>query len=124
MIIDTSLKKKKRKKKNSEQQTSKKEPLKKPTKDDVSNFKEWVIRKETDMNYELFEKHFKFQRSSDMLKFVYRTSDKKKYSKLLNIIKSGWSDLKNEIENMSEEEQETEKPGEIIDIIKKIIEFN
>ena len=52
--------------KKEEQQTSKKEPLKKPTKDDVSNFNEWVNRKETDINYELFKKHFKFQRPSHM----------------------------------------------------------
>ena len=52
--------------KKEEQQTSKNEPLKKPTKDDVSNFNEWVNRKETDINYELFKMHFKFQRPSDM----------------------------------------------------------
>ena len=52
--------------KKEEEQTSKNEPLKKPTKDDVSNFNEWVNRKETDINYELFKMHFKFQRPSDM----------------------------------------------------------
>ena len=36
-----------------------------------------------------------------MLKFVYKTKIKKKNSELVNIIKSGLSDLKNEIENMS-----------------------
>ena len=54
-----------------EQQTSKREPLKKLTKEDVNNFNEWVNRKEIGINYELFQKHFKFQKPSDMLKFVY-----------------------------------------------------
>ena len=40
-----------------------------------------------------------------MLKSVYKTNDKKNNNKLVNIIKSGLSDLKNEIENMSEEEK-------------------
>ena len=40
-----------------------------------------------------------------MLKAVYTTNDKKQNSQLVNIIKSGLSDLKNEIENMSEEEK-------------------
>ena len=31
------------------------------------------------MNCELFQKHFKFQRPSDMLKSVYKTNDKKKH---------------------------------------------
>ena len=110
--------------KEEEQQTSKKEPLKKPTKDDVSNFNEWVNKKETDINYELFEKHFKFQRPSDMLKPVCKTNDKKNNNMLVNIIKSGLSDLKNETEDMSKEEKEIEKPREIIDIFKETLKFN
>ena len=43
---------------------------------------------------------------------------------IIDIIKSGLSDLKNEIEDMSEEEKENEKPNEIIDIVEKIIELN
>ena len=112
------------KKEEKEQQTSKKEPLKKPTKDDVSNFNELVNKKETGINYELFEKHIKFKRPSDMLKSVYKTNDKKNNSKLVNIIKSGLSDLKNKTEDMSEEEKEIEKPGEKIDIVKEILKFN
>ena len=102
MIINKSLKKIEEEK---EQQSSKKEPLKKPTKDDVSNFNEWVNKKETCINYELFEKHFKFQRPSDMLKSVYKTNYQKNNNKLVNIIKSGLSDLENETEDMSEEEK-------------------
>ena len=82
-----------------------KEAPKNPAKDDVSKFNEWVNKKETGINYELFKKYFKFQRPSDMLKDLYITNDKYKNNKLVNIIKSGLSDLKNEIENMSEEEK-------------------
>ena len=59
-----------------------------------------------------------------MLKDLYITNDKYKNNKLVNIIKSGLSDLKNEIEDMSEEEKENEKPSQIIDIVEKILEFN
>ena len=51
-----------------EQQTSKKEPLKKPTKDDVSNLNEWVNGKERGISSEIIQRHFKFQKPSDMLK--------------------------------------------------------
>ena len=101
-----------------------KEAPKNPAKDDVSKFNEWVNKKETGINYELFKKYFKFQRPSDMLKDLYITNDKYKNNKLVNIIKSGLSDLKNEIEDMSEEEKENEKPSQIIDIVEKILEFN
>ena len=68
--------------------------------------------------------YFKLQKPSDMLKFVYKTNDKKKNSKLVNLIKSELSDLKNEIENIKEEEKEIEKPNEIVDIVEKILEFS
>ena len=80
MIISTGLKKKK-KKKEKDQHTSKrpykKEPPKKRTKANLSKFNEWVNRKETDIIFELFKKHFNFQRPSDMLKAAYTTNDKK-----------------------------------------------
>ena len=89
----------------------------------MSKFNEWVNEKERDINNEVFQEHFSFQRPSDMLKSVYKRNDKKKNSKLINVIKSGVSDLKNEIENI-EEEKEIEKPNEIVDIVEKILEFN
>ena len=90
-----------------EQQNSKKphkkEPLKKPTKEYVSKFNEWVNKKEIGINSEMFQNYFSFQRASDMLKDLYRIIDKYKNNELVNIIKSGLINLKNETENMSEE---------------------
>ena len=40
-----------------------------------------------------------------MLKSLYRTNDEKNNSKLVNMIKGGLSDLKNQIEDMSEKEK-------------------
>ena len=59
-----------------------------------------------------------------MLKSLYRKNDKKTNSKLVNMVKNGLSDLKNEIENMGEEENEIEKPGGIIDIVEKLLIVN
>ena len=58
-----------------------------------------------------------------MLKVWYTTSNKKKNNNLVILIKSGFSDLKKETENTSEEGKEIEKPNEIIDIVEKILEF-
>ena len=71
----------------------------------MSKFNEWVNRKETDINSEIFQKHFSFQRPSDMLKNVYKTNDKNKNNKLVNMITSGLIDLKNETENIGEKEK-------------------
>ena len=58
-----------------------------------------------------------------MLKDLNNT-DKKKNDGLMNVIKGRLSDLKDEIEKMSEDEIEIEKSYEIVDIFEKILEFN
>ena len=79
-----------------EQQTSKKpdkkEPPKKPTKDNASKLNKWVNEKETDINSEIFQEYFNYQRPSDMLKDLYRTNDKYKINDLVGVIKRGLSD--------------------------------
>ena len=59
-----------------------------------------------------------------MLKTVYTTNNRKKNNDLVNVIKGGSSDLKNEIENMGQKKKEIEKPNKIVDIVGKILEFN
>ena len=111
-----------------EQQTSKKfnkkELFKKPTKTDINKFNEPIIEKETDMNRELFQEYFKFQMPTAMLKTLYNLNDKKKSNLLVNTIKSGLSDLKNEIKKMPKEEREIEKPDKIVEIVEVILKFN
>ena len=59
-----------------------------------------------------------------MLKNLYKLNDRNKSNLLVNTIKSGLRDLKNEIKKMSEDEIKIEKPYEIVDIVEKILEFN
>ena len=59
-----------------------------------------------------------------MLKTLYTTNDEKQNRKLANVIKSELSHLKNEIENMDEEQKEIEKPNERVNIVEEILEFN
>ena len=42
----------------------------------------------------------------------------------MNIISSGLKDVRKEIEEMSEEKRETEKPDKIVEIVKEILKFN
>ena len=76
------------------------------------------------MNYELFKKHVNFVVPNALVKKLYETKNKNKKDKLVNIIKNGLSDLKDEIKEMSEDEIKTEKPGKILEIVEEIIEFN
>ena len=62
------------------------------------------------INRELLRKLFKFQRTSAMLRDLYNTCNKQKNNNLVDVIKSGLRDLKGEIEKMSEDDIEIEKP--------------
>ena len=42
----------------------------------------------------------------------------------VSLIRSGLRDLKEEIEDMSEEEKEIKNPNEIVEIVENILEFN
>ena len=59
-----------------------------------------------------------------MTKQLYETKNKKENNELVNVIKSGLIDLKDEIKKMSKEEIENEKPDKILKIVKEILEFN
>ena len=87
---------------------------------DANAFNESIIKKEADVNSELFMKHFNFQNPSDMHKNLYQINDKEKKNKLVNVINSGLKDLKEEIKEMSEEEINTDK---IVKINEDILRF-
>ena len=59
-----------------------------------------------------------------MYKVLYKTNDKEKNSKLVDIFNSRLKDLKEEIENMSKKEREIENPESIVKIGEMILKFN
>ena len=67
------------------------------SKTDANAFNEWINKKETDINKELSEEYFNFQRPSSMLKFLYKTNDREKNDELISIISSGLKDLKKKL---------------------------
>ena len=76
------------------------------------------------MNYNLFKNYFDFSVSSALVKKLYKTKNKKENNGLVEKIKNRWSDLKDEIKKMSEDEKQTEKPDKILEIVEEILIFN
>ena len=74
MIMNMCLKKKKKKHK----KPDKKESRKKPTENSTKKLSELINKEGTDMNRELFQKHFNFDKPSAMLRELYRTKKTKK----------------------------------------------
>ena len=73
----------------------------------------------------LLRKHFLVQNLRLLLKNLEKSKNNtEKINIQVNLIKSGLSDSKNEIKEMSEDEEETEQPNETVDIVEKILEFN
>ena len=79
---------------------------------------------EKDINNEIFTKYFKVKRPSDMLVFLNKTNDTEGTNQLVNLINSGLKSLKEEIQKMSKEEIEIEKPYNIVKVVEKILKFN
>ena len=90
---------------------------------DAIAFNEQINKEETDINTELFKKHFKFQRPSNMLKCLYKANTNQN-NELVNVINSGLKDLKEEIKEMSEEEKKVDKPDKIVKLVEEICRFN
>ena len=86
--------------------------------------KEYIENESKSINYDLFKKHFNFAVPSALVKQLYETKNRKKNNGLVNVIKSGLSDLKDEIKKMSEDEKEIEKPDKILKIVEEILDFD
>ena len=82
-----------------------------------------TILKKRDINSELVKKHFFVHDLEDVLKNFKRSKTNLERNKIeVSMIKNG--NLKKEIENMSKEEEEIEKPNVIIDIVENLLKFN
>ena len=81
--------------------------------------------KERDINDELVRKHFLVQDLRDLLKKMKKLKNNPDKNKIqASLINSGLRDLKEEVEEMSEQEKEIEKPNETVNIVEMIREFN
>ena len=98
------------------------EPPKKAEISDVKEFNKSINGGKMITNRELFQKLFKFP--TVMLTDLYSTDNKQKNNRLVDVIKSGLSNWKGEIEQMPEDEKKIERPDKIVDIVEKIFEFN
>ena len=52
----------------------------------MNEFNKYIAEKETDINNELFTRHFNYQRPNDMLNHLYKTNDINNNDKSLNVI--------------------------------------
>ena len=59
-----------------------------------------------------------------MTKQLYKIKNKKENNELVELIRVRWSNLIDEIEKMSEDEKETEKPDKILKIAEEVLDFN
>ena len=59
-----------------------------------------------------------------MLKSIGTTKNTKKNNKLVNLIQSGLSDLRDEVDNIFEDEIRIEKLDKIVDTAEQILDFD
>ena len=92
---------------------------------DYEEFDRLIDIKKRDINDKLVKNHFQVNSLNDMQKELKGSKINLEKNRIqVSMIKSKLKDLEEEIEDMSEPEKEIEGPDEIIDIIKRILEFN
>ena len=72
----------------------------------------------------MFKEYFNFEVPTALAKKLYETKDQKKNNDIVELIKVRWSNLNDEIGNMSEDEKKIEKPDKILKIDERILNFN
>ena len=93
-------------------------------KDDYKKFIKYIENESKDINYDLFKDYFNLVAPTVLTKKLCETKNKNKNNELVELIKVRWSNLKDVIEKMSEDEIKTEKPDKILEIVKEILAFN
>ena len=78
-------------------------------KNDYNEFFEYIKNESEGINYNLFKKYFNFEAPTVLASKLYETKGKNKNNDLVKLIKITCSDLKDEIEKMSEDEKKTWK---------------
>ena len=108
-------------KKEEESEEESEEKKLKKIKDDFKKFIEYIENESKGINYDLFKDYFDLVVPSALAKKIYET---KKNNELVELIKVRWSNLKDDIEKMTEDEIKNERPYKILEIIKEILDFN
>ena len=70
-----------------------------------NEFFEFIKNESKGINYDLFRKYFYFETPTQLTKKSFERKDKKKNNDFVEEIKNRWSKLKDEIEEMSENEK-------------------
>ena len=72
----------------------------------------------------MFRKNFDFKTTTQLTKNLFKIKDKKNNNDFVEEIKNRWSKLKDEIEEISADEKNIEKPDKILEIVDDILNFN
>ena len=76
------------------------------------------------INNDLFTKYFNFIKPIDLANKLCETKDAKKNRELVEEIKVRWTNLKDEVKKISEDDKNPEKPDKILEIVNEILDLN
>ena len=108
-------------KKESEEESEEKKLKKKRFKKRII---EYIENESKGVNYDLFKNYFNVVVPSVLARELYETKNKNKNNELVKEIKNRWSNVKDEIKEISENEKEIEQPNKILKIVEQVLENN
>ena len=73
--------------------------------EEENKFSKYIENKSKSISYDFFKKYFDFETPTQLTKNLFEIKDKKKNNDFVEEIKKRWSKLKDDIEEMSEDEK-------------------
>ena len=93
-------------------------------KDSVADFNKRLVRLDKTINKRLFRQYFGFQSLSNMQEELYKTRNKQMNKIQTDLNENNLEKLRNDIKNMSKDDNEIKKAYEIADVVVEILGFN
>ena len=90
-------------------------------KDNFKKFIEYIENESKVINYDLFKDYFDLVVASVLAKKLYETKNKNKNNELVELIRVRWSNLKDEIQIMSEDEKNLKNQIKYWKLLKKFL---
>ena len=86
-----------------------------------NEFFKYIEKKSKGINYNLFKKYFDFETPIQLEKNLFEINDKKKNDDFVEETKNRWSKLKDEVEEMSENEKKMSNQIKYQKLLKKFL---
>ena len=110
-----------RRKKRKEKKEKQKKQEEQKEESETNKFSKYIENKSTGISYDLFKNYFDFETPTQLTKNLFEIKDRKKNNDFVEEVKKRWSKLKDDIEEMSEDEKKLRSQIKYQNLFKRFL---